>query len=191
MQLTNTGGHDSGLGASIARLVFYVQDKGGLFWLHHDFERLYTQIIYIQVLEAGISSTAINLPPLWGLYTSISVHKVVRGVRSFVSLRSKSHSHGQGTSVPGNERIPSTSTEEKGVPDKPLHSTHIEDWDSAEEQNSMSSHEVYRNDLDGHTFAASASRQPDSVAAGLRDMHDAGGILVQKDLVIKNEKSSE
>lgn len=78
----------SGLGASIARLYYYITDQGALFWATHDFEVMYTQIIYVQMLESGVCITAVNIPCLWGLFTGKLPEFTVKMLRSLTSLTS-------------------------------------------------------------------------------------------------------
>lgn len=88
--------HHSGLGASIAKLVFYVdllKGSTGIF-ANEDVQIAETRIVYIQLLEAGVSVTALNLPPLWGLSSSTALH-IVRSVQSLHSLQSVFSAHSQ------------------------------------------------------------------------------------------------
>ena len=48
-----------------------------------------TQAIYLSVLEAGMSLVAVNLPSVWFLFAQITPEKILRSVRSMISLRSR------------------------------------------------------------------------------------------------------
>ncbi|KUI67586.1 hypothetical protein VM1G_02813 [Cytospora mali] len=79
-----------GLGASITRMVNYIQieDGGPLYFIYHDEEEAVTRAFFFTMLEIGISLVAVNLPSLWLLFTSISPEKVARSIRSVLSLAS-------------------------------------------------------------------------------------------------------
>ncbi|KAF4631663.1 hypothetical protein G7Y89_g6466 [Cudoniella acicularis] len=80
-----------GLGAAIARMVQYIQvETGGDPALFTDLERADTKSFYFAMLEAGISVVAVNLPSLWLFFTSLMPEKLVRSVRSIISLASRS-----------------------------------------------------------------------------------------------------
>ena len=49
-----------------------------------------TQSFYFAMLEAGMSVVAVNLPSLWLFFTSLMPEKLVRSVRSMISLSSLS-----------------------------------------------------------------------------------------------------
>lgn len=68
-----------GLGASIARIVFFTQAHGSS-----------SKVVYIAMLEAGISITVVNLPSLYHLFTSVLPGHVAHSLRSFRSNSSTS-----------------------------------------------------------------------------------------------------
>ena len=47
-----------------------------------------TKAIYLSVLETGLSLIAVNLPSLWFLFSEVSPERVLRSVRSMISLGS-------------------------------------------------------------------------------------------------------
>lgn len=47
-----------------------------------------TKSIYLSELEAGLSLIAVNLPSLWMLFSKIMPEKILRNVRSMISLLS-------------------------------------------------------------------------------------------------------
>ncbi|KAF2151498.1 hypothetical protein K461DRAFT_174154 [Myriangium duriaei CBS 260.36] len=80
----------AGLGASIARLVTYVDIllKGKAYAKHHDLGDAQTQAAYYSMLELGISLVAVNLPSLWLLFTSTVPEQALRSIRSVLSISS-------------------------------------------------------------------------------------------------------
>ena len=53
-----------------------------------------TQMAYYAILEAGFTIVTVNLPSLWYFTTGITPERVLRSVRSIISLGSRgSHSH--------------------------------------------------------------------------------------------------
>ncbi|QKX55842.1 uncharacterized protein TRUGW13939_02940 [Talaromyces rugulosus] len=79
----------SGLGASIARMVKYIEvELGGYSALISDHYRTETQAYYFLMLEAGLSVVVANLPSLWLFFTSILPEKVANSVHSISSLSS-------------------------------------------------------------------------------------------------------
>lgn len=102
-----------GLGASIARMVEYIkiENGGSHYFIHHDEEgtkhsgsnqqvcydqsadklshtEAVTSAFFFTMLETGISLVAVNLPSLWLLFTSVTPEKVIRTIRSVLSLES-------------------------------------------------------------------------------------------------------
>ena len=95
----------SGLGASLARIVFYAQSAAGgqTYYFTHDPERTNTRIAYIQMLESGISITAINLPSLWKVCTATLPEKfasITQSLRSPLLSQRRSRLSSEGVSFP-------------------------------------------------------------------------------------------
>ncbi|KAF2151900.1 hypothetical protein K461DRAFT_279413 [Myriangium duriaei CBS 260.36] len=79
-----------GLGASIARMVTYIQILTQ-FKKHpaqHDMGLAQTKAAYLTHLEAGISLVAVNLPSLWLLFSKVVPETALRSIRSVLSLSS-------------------------------------------------------------------------------------------------------
>nr|POF09550.1 hypothetical protein CFP56_77889 [Quercus suber] len=90
-QRADFDGRASGLGASVARLIVYVENFHGHSHLFSSSDVYLTEIelVYIQMLESGISITAINLPSLWHLCTVTVPAQVSRGMRRLCGLRAE------------------------------------------------------------------------------------------------------
>lgn len=67
-----------------------------------------TQSCYLAMLEAGMSLIAMNIPSVWLLCTKVVPEKVVRSIRSMVSLTSGRSSGGDGTAASPTRRTDST-----------------------------------------------------------------------------------
>ncbi|GAM87013.1 hypothetical protein ANO11243_050340 [Dothideomycetidae sp. 11243] len=80
----------TGLGASVARMVIYIEILTGHFrnQLTYDPGRAQTRAAYLTHLESGIALVAVNLPSLWLLCTKIVPEKALQSVRSMLSLNS-------------------------------------------------------------------------------------------------------
>ena len=76
-----------------------------------------TKAIYLSVLETGLSLIAVNLPSLCFVFTRLSPEKVLRSVRSMISLRSDRSSgashQGRGGGGGGAQSYPSSSLDKK------------------------------------------------------------------------------
>lgn len=84
-----------GLGACIARMVQYIEvETGGDPALFTDLERTDTKSFFYAMLEAGISVVAVNLPSTYFFLTSLIPEKIIRSVRSIISLPSGQDSKG-------------------------------------------------------------------------------------------------
>ncbi|KAI7778903.1 hypothetical protein LA080_001508 [Diaporthe eres] len=100
-----------GLGASIARMVEYIkiENGGSHYFIHHDEEEAVTSAFLFTMLETGISLVAVNLPSLWLLFTSVTPKKVIRTIRSVLSLESLrsrgSGRRGQSTGRDGGDKF--------------------------------------------------------------------------------------
>jgi len=104
-----------GLGASIARMVEYIQIEnggvGGIF--STDREESLTIAAYLAMLEVGMSLVAANLPSLWLIFTKTIPESVVRSIGSVLSLRSMGRkSADRRGSDPETGRIGGVSTED-------------------------------------------------------------------------------
>lgn len=69
--------HCRGVGASIARIVFFF-----------DFDAPGRQVIYVGLLESGMTITVVSLPSIWWLFSSTVPEKLVPGLQSLCSLGS-------------------------------------------------------------------------------------------------------
>lgn len=78
----------SGPGTSIARIVLYVE-----------FDAPSQQVLYIGLLECGMTITVVNLPSVWHLCTKQIPSEVRRNVRSLRSLRSEDPKRCQAAAV--------------------------------------------------------------------------------------------
>lgn len=79
----------SAVGASIARLILYIQVlKAITAEVEVDTNLSLTVSYYWSTLEAGLSLIAACLPPMSYLFTHMSVHSVVNSIRSVLSLHS-------------------------------------------------------------------------------------------------------
>jgi hypothetical protein len=70
-----------GLGASIARIVFFAEAHGSS-----------VKVVYIAMLEAGISITVVNLPSLYYLFAAVPPGHVAHSLHS---IRSNSNTSPQ------------------------------------------------------------------------------------------------
>ncbi|KAI4599347.1 hypothetical protein KJ359_001788 [Pestalotiopsis sp. 9143b] len=77
-----------GLGASIARMVQYVQiEQGGTnYLLHTDHERLITASFFYTMMESGICLIAVNLPSLRIISFPSTPGEFIRSMRSLIEL---------------------------------------------------------------------------------------------------------
>lgn len=86
-----------GLGACIARVIIYVTfDNDAKDGMDLDEQKQNTTAIYFCVLETGLSLIAVNLPTLFFLRKHANPKKVLRSIRSVVSLRSTESGKGSG-----------------------------------------------------------------------------------------------
>ena len=111
------------------------------------------------MLETGMSLVAVNLPSLWLLCTSVIPEKVVRSVRSILSLPSQRGSGGSSGRVGGgesttrvaNNKLPSTDSTR---PSLPSNSSQVGRLHNDPHQ--------FRDDLEGQKYEAYAMHKINS-----------------------------
>ncbi|TAQ83652.1 hypothetical protein B7494_g8026 [Chlorociboria aeruginascens] len=93
-----------GLAASIARMVFLLHIvKTGRTINDVDGYQSNTQVAYFLILETGMTILAVNMPSLWYYHAGVTPERVLRSVRSIVSLASGRAST-RGESTKGSKR---------------------------------------------------------------------------------------
>ncbi|KAL8705958.1 MAG: hypothetical protein Q9201_000952 [Fulgogasparrea decipioides] len=80
----------STVGASIVRMVVFLQATSVQFNPNADFEFVCTAGLYWSMIESGLGLCAACLPVQYGLMKSKGVQSIVRSVQSAISLHSRS-----------------------------------------------------------------------------------------------------
>ncbi|KAF4633306.1 hypothetical protein G7Y89_g4814 [Cudoniella acicularis] len=76
----------SGLAASLARMVFYIEIELNILSPTVDYRLVDTLQVYWSIFEAGLSLLAVNLPSLWVYCTKVLPTSVVASIRSAFSM---------------------------------------------------------------------------------------------------------
>lgn len=78
----------AGFAATVARTVLYyrITYNEPYYAMSHDPGLINTEITYLSMLEAGLSLVAVNMPPLWFLFTSVFLDKPLVTLRSVMSM---------------------------------------------------------------------------------------------------------
>ena len=127
-----------------------------------------------------MSLVAVNLPSFWLLITSVIPEKVVRSVRSMLSLSSPRGSGGSSGRVGGGEsstrvanKAPSTDSTRPSLPSN--HSSQIERFKSDPHQ--------FRDDLNGQKYEAYAMHKINTKEDGQKGYPLPGGEIRREDTV--------
>lgn len=123
---------------------------GPTYFVTHDSERINTSYLFFVMLENGISLVAVNLPSLWLLCTSVIPDKMVRSLRSVISLVSI-NSRGSGSRTTGDGETIDPETLQKAG------STASSDTNDRLVLSHQS--DALRRDLEGHNFQSYAMHE--------------------------------